>query len=127
MIKNETEIIKIKKKNTKLKEIIYNVKNYIFKCHFNNIISSLTFYLLSAINIEYLKNIFSFPRSCFLNSCTDFEMYETLKTLENKDNVLYDIPSKYIHLVSNKIIPLLVYKLNLCMERSLPYIMIYRK
>ena len=121
---NINEILN-RKKSTEVNEVEYNGQNYkgdqlpnVFNYHFVNVIPSLTSNLPKGINFEYFEDILSIPHSCFLNACTNFEMCKTLETLGNKGNVLYDIPSKYIRLVSNKIIPVLVYIFNLCLEKG---------
>ena len=119
---NINQILNRKKNNT-INEILVDGHSYtgnllpdVFNFHFTNVVSSLISNLPPMINYDFFSDLSSVSYSCFLIPCSNEEINSTLKTLGNKGNILYDIPSKFICLISDQVVPILVYIFNMCLE-----------
>ena len=94
---------------------------HVFNNYFANVVSSMVGNLSSrVINCHNVTNNLYFNiNSCFFTPTNYDEIFDLLKTMGNKGNPLYDITFKFIRLISHKIIPILVYIYNLCLEQGI--------
>ena len=91
-----------------------NLANY-FNDFFINVPSKLTESLPRAINYDYFRNITPVVDSCVLLPTNIHEVFNILKSFNNKVNRLYDIPPSLLLKVKGKIIPIFVHLFNNCL------------
>ena len=116
-----------RKQYSEIKEVVnVNGQRYkgnqlpdIFNDYFMNVVSTLINHLPIGINYEFMSNIPTIVNSCFFVPCTYNEVDNVLKFMGNKGNTLNDITFKHIRLVANKIIPVIVYLFNICIEAGI--------
>ena len=113
-------------KRSNISEIIDNDRCYkgdklpaVFNDHFTNVVSRIVSDLPENINEDYLMGLPTNPHSCFLIPTNNTEMLDVIMQMGNKGNVLYDVTFKFIKLVLPKILPVLVFIYNMCLESGI--------
>ena len=89
-----------------------------FNSYFTNVASNLVSHLPQRNNFGFLNVINRSLNSCYFNPTNNSEVSNILKSMPNKGNVLFDIKPKLLLDIKDKIIPLLVFLFNLCLEKG---------
>ena len=115
-----------RKRKTDINEIKIDGRSYkgnqlpsVFNSYFKDAVSALTVNLPVNVNFDYFRDFPTLQHSCFFIPCNFDEMLNILESMGNKGNMLSDFTFKYIRLVANKLIPVLVYIFNLCLETGI--------
>ena len=91
-----------------------------FNDYFTSVVSRLTENMPIAINfIFFLNNIPPVAQSCFFAPTDENEVNTILRSLPNKGNSLLDVKPRLLSMVSNIVVPLIVYLYNLGISNGL--------
>ena len=88
--------------------------------HFNDYFSNIGARLSSSLppNNDYINTTVPLTNTCVFYHTDEVEVYSLLRDMPNKGNSLYDIKPKLLNLVSYKIVPILVYLYNMCIDNG---------
>ena len=87
-----------------------------FNDYFSGIADNLTRHLPQTINYDFLNHINPTVNTCFLYPTDDVEVSNLILSLPNKGNSLSDIKPKILCRIIDKLVPILVYLYNFCID-----------